>query len=171
MRSKAADRTINSRSITHEPVARLIRNRICARGCYFDLPAAQELSRSPALVHTRTEFKFTVDAPFGQSRSALRRLTRGASGRQFRVLRFINPNQRAIRKAWSFRLPTGTIPAHMGQYGLRSRRRTHPVCLRAADEARIQNLHALIDIHLTRESAQKTGVTVVYERHSSAPGS
>lgn len=125
--------------------------------------ASQEPAASAALAHTHTEFQFTVDAPFEQTAPLF-----GAN------------EERKWSPDWNpqFVYP---IPAH-DQPGMVFRV-DHPhhssVWINTAFDLAAGHIQyayvlndamtTLIDIHLTRESAQKTGVTVVYERTALLP--
>lgn len=116
-----------------------------------------------ALAHTRTEFKFTVDAPFERTAPLF-----GAN------------EERKWSPDWNpqFVYP---IPAH-DQPGMVFRV-DHPhhssVWVNTAFDLTAGHIQyacvlndamaTLIDIHLTREGAEKTGVTVVYERTALLP--
>ncbi len=120
-------------------------------------------SAPPALTHTRTEFHFTADGPleqvaplFGANEERkwspdwnpqfiYPQPARDQPGMVFKV---IHGQHEAVWVNTAFDLAAGHI-----QY------------------AYILNdaMATLIDIHLTRESAQKTGVTVVYERTALIP--
>ena len=111
-----------------------------------------------ALVHTRTEFHFVADAPFEQTAPLFgadeeRKWSPDwspqfvypipAHDQQGMVFRVEHPHHSSVWVNTAFDLPAGHI-----QYAY------------VLNDAMV----TLIDIHLTRESAEKTGVTVVYER-------
>jgi hypothetical protein len=124
---------------------------------------AQEPADAAALVHTRTEFKFTVDAPFEQTAPLF-----GAN------------EERKWSPDWNpqFIYPT---PAHdqpgmvfkvaHGHYSSVWVNTAFDLAAGHIQYAYVLNdaMTTLIDIHLTRETAQKTGVMVVYERTALVP--
>jgi len=125
---------------------------------------AQEVETTPKLAHTRTEFSFTVDAPFEQVEPLF-----GAH------------EERKWADGWDpqFVYPT---PARDQQgevfkvaHGQQSSVWINTVLDLAAGHiqyAYILNdaMATLIDIHVIRQGTQKTGVTVVYERTALMPG-
>jgi hypothetical protein len=125
--------------------------------------SAQDAPSGPVLVHTHTEFHFVVNVPFEQAAPLF-----GAN------------EERKWAPEWNpqFVYP---IPAH-DQQGMvfRVEHPGHSAAWinTALDLAagHIQYTYVLndamatlIDIHLTRDSAQKTGVTVLYERTALIP--
>jgi hypothetical protein len=125
--------------------------------------AAQD-SKPPALTHTRTEFHFMADGPFEQvaplfGANEERKWSpdwdpwfiypqpgQDQPGMVFRILH--SQHYEAIWVNTAFDLVAGHI-----QY-------TYILA---------DSMATLIDIHLTREGAQKTGVAVVYERTALIP--
>ncbi len=125
--------------------------------------AAQEPAASTALVHTRTEFKFSVDAPFEQTAPLF-----GANEERKWAPdwnpQFIYPNPARDQEGMVFQV------AH-GHYSSTWVNTAFDLAAGHIQYAYVLNdaMATLIDIHLTRESAQKTGVTVVYERTALVP--
>jgi hypothetical protein len=120
-------------------------------------------SSSGTLLHTHTEFRLTADAPFEQTAPLFganeeRKWSPGwdpqfvyptpAHDQQGMVFRVEHPNHSSTWVNTAFDLTAGHIQY---VYVLNDMMTT------------------LIDIHLTRESADKTGVTVVYERTALVP--
>jgi len=118
---------------------------------------------APALTHTRTEFHFTADGPLEQvaplfGANEERKWSpdwnpqflypQPARDQQGMVFQVAHGEHSSIWVNTSFDLAAGHI-----QYTY------------ILNDA----MATLIDIHLTRESAQKTGVTVVYERTALIP--
>lgn len=116
-----------------------------------------------ALAHTRTEFKFTADAPFEQTAPLFganeeRKWSpdwnpqfiypNPAHDQEGMVFRVDHPNHSSVWINTAFDLAAGHI-----QYAY------------VLNDA----MTTLIDIHLTREGAEKTGVTVLYERTALVP--
>ncbi len=125
--------------------------------------AAQEPAASTALVHTRTEFKFSVDAPFEQTAPLF-----GANEERKWAPdwnpQFLYPNPARDQEGMVFQV------AH-GHYSSTWVNTAFDIAAGHIQYAYVLNdaMATLIDIHLTRESAQKTGVTVVYERTALVP--
>lgn len=124
---------------------------------------AQEPAASAALAHTRTEFRFTVEAPFEQTAPLFgadeERKWSPDWNPQFvypmpahdqpgMVFRVDHSHHSSIWVNTAFDLAAGHI-----QYAY------------VLNDA----MTTLIDIHLTREGTGKTGVTVVYERTALVP--
>jgi hypothetical protein len=124
---------------------------------------AQQSADSVALAHTRTEFSFTVDAPFEQTAPLFganeeRKWSpdwnpqfvypKPAHDQPGMVFRVEHPHHSSVWVNTAFDLSAGHI-----QY------------VYVLNDA----MTTLIDIHLTRESAEKTGVMVVYERTALFP--
>jgi len=125
--------------------------------------SAQDAPSGPVLVHTHTEFHFVVNVPFEQAAPLF-----GAN------------EERKWAPEWNpqFVYP---IPAH-DQQGMVFRVE-HPghsaAWINTALDLAAGHIQytcvlndamaTLIDIHLTRDSAQKTGVTVLYERTALIP--
>jgi len=118
---------------------------------------------SAALAHTRVEFHFVANAPFEQAAPLFganeeRKWSPDwdpqflhpvpASDQPGMVFRVEHPHHSSVWINTAFDLAAGHI-----QYTY------------VLNDA----MATLIDIHLTRESAQKTGVTVVYERTALVP--
>ena len=124
---------------------------------------AQEAAASAALAHTRTEFKITVDAPFEQTAPLF-----GAN------------EERKWAPDWNpqFVYPS---PAHdqPGMVFQVAHEHFSSVWINTAFDLAAGHIQyayvlndamtTLIDIHLTRETVQKTGLTVVYERTALFP--
>jgi hypothetical protein len=125
--------------------------------------AAQEPAASAALVHTRTEFKFTVDAPFEQTAPLF-----GANEERKWSPdwdpQFIYPNPARDQEGMVFQV------AH-GHYSSTWVNTAFDLAAGHIQYAYVLNdaMTTLIDIHLTRAAAQKTDVTVVYERTALVP--
>lgn len=118
---------------------------------------------APPLAHTRVEFHFVVNAPFEQAAPLFGANEERkwapewnpqfvypvpAHDQQGMVFRVEHPGHSAVWINTAFDLVAGHI-----QYTY------------VLSEA----MATLIDIHLTRDSAQKTGVTVLYERTALMP--
>jgi hypothetical protein len=125
--------------------------------------SAQDAAPGPALVHTHTEFQFVVNAPLEQAAPLF-----GAN------------EERKWAPEWNpqFIYP---IPAH-DQQGMvfRIEHADHSaVWINTAFDLAAGHIQysyvlndamaTLIDIHLTRDGAQKTGVRVLYERTALMP--
>jgi hypothetical protein len=126
--------------------------------------ASQEpASSATALAHTRTEFHFVADAPFEQTAPLFganeeRKWSPDwnpqfvyptpAHDQQCMVFRVEHPHHSSVWVNTAFDLSAGHI-----QYAY------------VLNDA----MATMIDIHLTRDSAQTTGVTVVYERSALMP--
>jgi hypothetical protein len=124
---------------------------------------AQEPASSPALVHTRTEFKFTVDAPFEQAAPLFGANEERKWSPDWNP-QFIYPTPARDQEGMVFQV------AH-GRYSSTWVNTAFDLAAGHIQYAYVLNdaMTTLIDIHLTRESAQKTGVTVVYERTALLP--
>ncbi len=116
-----------------------------------------------ALLHTRTEFSFTVDAPFDQvaplfGASEERKWAPGWDPQ------FIHPIPAHDQQGMVFTVPKGQFTSVWVNtaFDLAAGHIQYAYVLNDA-------MATLIDIHLTRESAQKTGVSVVYERTALVP--
>ena len=125
--------------------------------------ACAQQTPTGGLLHARTEFKFTVNAPLEQAAPLFganeeRKWAPGwdpqfiyptpAYDQQGMVFRIEHPHHTAVWVNTAFDLAAGHI-----QYAY------------VLNDA----MATLIDIHLTREAAQKTAVTVVYERTALIP--
>lgn len=119
---------------------------------------AQAPSRSEQPAHTRTEFEFTVKAPFEHAAPLF-----GADEERKWAPdwnpQFIYPNPARDQQGMVFQV------AH-GQYVSLWVNTAFDLAAGHIQYAYVLNdaMATMIDIHLTREGAQKTGVTVVYER-------
>lgn len=123
-------------------------------------PAA---STVPAPLHTRTEFGFTVAAPFDHVAPLFgaHEERKWASGWD---PQFIYPIPARDQPGMVFTVPKGQFTSVWV---------TTALDLAAGHIQYVywlnDSMTTLIDIHLTRVSAQKTGVTVVYERTALMP--
>ncbi len=125
--------------------------------------AAQEPAASPALVHTRTEFRFTVDAPFEQT-APLFGADKERKWSPDWNPQFVYPTPARDQPGMVFQV------AH-GHYSSTWVNTAFDLAAGHIQYAYVLNdaMTTLIDIHLTRESAGKTGVKVVYERTALLP--
>ncbi len=123
---------------------------------------AQEPARTP-VAHTRTEFKFTANAPLEQVAPLF-----GANEERKWAAdwdpQFVYPTPARDQQGMVFRVEH---PHHSAvwvntAYDLAAGHIEYAYVLNDA-------MATLIDIHLTREGAQKTGVSVVYERTALIP--
>jgi len=116
-----------------------------------------------ALVHTRTEFHFVADAPFEQTAPLF-----GANEERKWAPdwnpQFIYPIPAHDQPGMVFRIEHGDHSSVWVNtaFDLAAGHIQYAYVLNDA-------MATLIDIHLTRDSAQKTGVTVVYERTALIP--
>jgi hypothetical protein len=124
---------------------------------------APPASREAAPLHTRTEFSFTVDAPFDQvaplfGANEERKWAAGWNPQ------FIYPNPAHDREGMVFKVAHGQLTSVWVNtaFDLAAGHIQYAYVLNDA-------MATLIDIHLTREGGQKTGVTVVYERTALMP--
>ena len=127
-------------------------------------PAQEPQFPPETLLHTRTEFSFTVDAPFHQ----VAPLFFCANVRKWASHwnpQFIYPSPCTISQAWCLRLRTGTDQRYW--LTLLYLAAGHIQYAYVINDA----MAVLIDIHLTRQSAQKTGVTSLTERTALMPES
>jgi hypothetical protein len=119
---------------------------------------APPASTEAAPLHTRTEFSFTVDAPFDQVAPLF-----GANEERKWAThwnpQFIYPNPPHDQEGMVFQVAHGQFTSAWVNTAL-------DLAAGHIQYAYVLNdaMAVLIDIHLTRESAQKTGVTFVYER-------
>ncbi|MGA2905509.1 MAG: hypothetical protein ABSD98_16915 [Candidatus Korobacteraceae bacterium] len=115
------------------------------------------------LAHTRTEFHFVVDAPFEQTAPLF-----GANEERKWAPdwnpQFIYPIPAHDQPGMVFRVEHGDHSSVWANtaFDLAAGHIQYAYVLNDA-------MATLIDIHLTRDSAQKTGVTVVYERTALIP--
>jgi hypothetical protein len=114
-------------------------------------------------LHTRTEFSFTVDAPFDQVAPLFgadeeRKWAAGWNPQ------FIYPTPAGDQQGMVFKVAHGQFTSAWVNTAL-------DLAVGHIQYAYVLNdaMAVLIDIHLTRQSAQKTGVTVVYERTALLP--
>ncbi|HEY5175121.1 MAG TPA: hypothetical protein VII95_06095 [Terriglobales bacterium] len=114
-------------------------------------------------LHTRTEFSFTVDAPFDQVAPLFgadeeRKWAAGWNPQ------FIYPTPARDQQGMVFKVAHGQFTSAWVNTAL-------DLAVGHIQYAYVLNdaMAVLIDIHLTRQSAQKTGVTVVYERTALLP--
>jgi hypothetical protein len=124
---------------------------------------APPASTEAAPLHTRTEFSFTVDAPFDQvaplfGANEERKWSPGWNPQ------FIYPTPACDLQGMVFKVAHGQLTSVWVNtaFDLAAGHIQYAYVLNDA-------MATLIDIHLTRESAQKTGVTVVYERTALLP--
>jgi hypothetical protein len=124
---------------------------------------APPASTEAASLHTRTEFSFTVDAPFDQVAPLF-----GANEERKWAThwnpQFIYPTPARDLQGMVFKVAHGQVTSVWVNTAL-------DLATGHIQYAYVLNdaMATLIDIHLTRESAQKTGVTVVYERTALLP--
>src|ERR1035437_7094926 len=116
-----------------------------------------------APVHTRTDFSFTVDAPFDQiaplfGANEERKWSAGWNPQ------FIYPTPAHDQQGMVFKVAHGQFTSVWVNTAL-------DLAAGHIQYAYVLNdaMATLIDIHLTRESEQKTAVTVVYERTALLP--
>ncbi len=126
-------------------------------------PAQEPAASTETLLHTRTEFSFTVDAPFDQvaplfGANEERKWAAGWSPQ------FIYPSPAHDQPGMVFKVTHGQLTSAWVNTAL-------DLAAGHIQYAYVLNdaMAVLIDIHLTRQSAQKTGVTVVYERTALMP--
>ncbi|MGA3055499.1 MAG: hypothetical protein ABSD63_14920 [Candidatus Korobacteraceae bacterium] len=114
-------------------------------------------------LHTRTEFSFTVDAAFDQVAPLFGadEERKWASGWN---PQFIYPIPARDQRGMVFTVPKGQFTSVWVNTAF-DLAAGHIQYVYWVNET----MTALIDIHLTRESEQKTGVAVVYERTALAP--
>lgn len=130
-------------------------------GCAAQSQQAE--SSEPELVHTRVEFHFVADAPFEQVAPLF-----GANEERKWAAdwnpQFIYPSPARDQAGMVFRVEHGDHTAIWVNtaFDLALGHIQYSYVLSKA-------LATLIDIHLTRDAAQKTGVTVVYERTALIP--
>jgi hypothetical protein len=124
---------------------------------------AAPASTGAAPLHMRTEFSFTVDAPFDQVAPLFgaheeRKWSPGWNPQ------FVYPNPARDQEGMVFQVAHGQFTSVWVNTAL-------DLAAGHIQYAYVLNdaMAVLIDIHLTRESAQKTGVTVVYERTALMP--
>jgi hypothetical protein len=124
---------------------------------------AQEAAASAALAHTRTEFKFTVDAPFDQAAPLFGANEERKWSPDWNP-QFVYPNPAHDQPGMVFRVEHG----HFSSVWVNT---AFDLAAGHIQYAYVLNdaMTTLIDIHLTRDSADKTGVTVVYERTALVP--
>jgi len=119
---------------------------------------AQQAAASTQLAHTRTEFKFTANAPFEQTAPLF-----GANEERKWSLgwnpQFLYPRPARDEPGMVFQVAHGPYSSTWVNtaYDLSAGHIQYAYVLNDA-------MVTVIEIHLSRESAQKTGVTVVYER-------
>jgi hypothetical protein len=123
-------------------------------------PAA---SNEAAPLHTRTDFSFTVDAPFDQvaplfGANQERKWSPGWNPQ------FIYPIPARDQRGMVFTVPKGQFTSVWVNtaFDLEAGHIQYAYLVS-------ETMTTLIDIHLTRERAQKTGVSVVYERTALVP--
>jgi hypothetical protein len=119
---------------------------------------AQESPAKGFLAHTRTEFNLTVNAPWEQTAPLF-----GAwAERQWAPdwnPRFVYPTPAHDQRGMVFKVEHGQMTSTWVNTAF-DLSAGHIQYVYVLNDAMV----TLIDIHLTRESAQKTGVSVVYER-------
>ncbi len=128
-------------------------------------PAQEPAVSTETLLHTRTEFSFTVDAPFDQVAPLF-----GANEERKWAShwnpQFIYPSPAHDQPGMVFKVTHGQLTSVWVNTAL-DLAAGHIQYAYVINDA----MAVLIDIHLTRQSAQKTGVTVVYERTALMPES
>ena len=128
-------------------------------------PAQEPAASTETPLHTRTEFSFTVDAPFDQVAPLF-----GANEERKWAShwnpQFIYPSPAHDQPGMVFKVTHGQLTSAWVNTAL-------DLAAGHIQYAYVLNdaMAVLIDIHLTRQSAQKTGVTVVYERTALMPES
>ena len=130
------------------------------------ITAAQEPATSTETpLHTRTEFNFTVDAPFEQVAPLFGADEERKWAHDWNP-HFIYPTPARDQPGMVFKVAHGQLTSAWVNttLDLAAGHIQYAYVLKDA-------MAVLIDIHLTRQSAQKTGVTVVYERTALMPES
>jgi hypothetical protein len=124
---------------------------------------AQESAANPQLTHTRTEFHFTVDAPFEQTAPLFGAHEERKWSPDWNP-QFIYPSPAQDQAGMVFRVTHGQHSSIWVNtaFDLAAGHIQYAYVLNDA-------MTTLIDIHLTKESAQKTAVSVVYERTALIP--
>lgn len=124
---------------------------------------AQEAAAAKQLAHTRTEFKFTVNAPFEQAAPLFGAEEERKWAPDWKP-QFVYPTPAGDRQGMVFQV------AH-GQYSSTWVNTAFDLVAGHIQYAYVLNdaMATLIDIHLTRDGARQTGVTVVYERTALLP--
>lgn len=126
--------------------------------------AAQETNPSPtALLHTRTEFHFVANAPFEHVAPLFGANEERKWSPDWNP-QFVYPTPARDQQGMIFRVEHGQHSSMWinTAFDLAA---GHIQYVYVVNDA----MATTIDIHLTRESAQKTGVTVVYERTALIP--
>jgi len=124
---------------------------------------AQDLPMKEPLAHMRTEFKFTANAPLEQAAPLF-----GANEERKWAPdwnpKFVYPNPAHDQAGMVFQVAHGQMTSTWVNtaFDLATGHIQYAYVLNDA-------MVTLIDIHLTREGAQKTGVSVVYERTALIP--
>jgi hypothetical protein len=118
---------------------------------------------SGAVLHTRTEFRFKVDAPYEQAAPLFgadeeRKWAPGWNPQ------FVYPAPARDQPGMVFRVEHGTSSSIWTNTAF-DLAAGHIQYVYALNDAMV----TLIDIHLTRDSPQNTGVSVVYERTALKP--
>jgi len=123
---------------------------------------AQEAATA-GLAHTRTEFTFTVDAPFEQAAPLFGADAERKWSPEWKP-QFLHPQPAHDQPGMVFKIMHGEHEAIWVNtaFDLASGYIQYAYVLNGA-------MATLIDIHLTREGTQKTGVNVVYERSALVP--
>jgi hypothetical protein len=124
---------------------------------------AQQPVASTSLVHTRTEFHFTTDAAFDQVAPLFGANEERKWSPEWNP-QFVYPNPAHDQEGMVFQV------AH-GQFSSTWVNTAFDLTAGHVQYAYVLNdaMATMIDIHLTHESDQKTGVTVVYERTALVP--
>ena len=126
-------------------------------------PAQEPAAPPETPLHTRTEFSFTVDAPFDQVAPLF-----GANEERKWAShwnpQFIYPEPPRDQQGMVFKVAHGQFTSVWVNTAL-DLTAGHIQYAYVLNDA----MAVLIDIHLTRQSTQKTGVTVVYERTALMP--
>lgn len=126
------------------------------------LPAQESAPKEP-LAHTRTEFKFTANAPFEQAAPLFGANEERKWSPDWNP-QFVYPNPAHDQPGMVFQVAHGHLVSTWVNtaFDLAGGHVQYAYVLNDA-------MVTVIDIHLTRENAQKTGVSVVYERTALMP--
>jgi hypothetical protein len=131
-------------------------------GLVDSLPA-QESPVTDSLAHKRTEFKFTANAPFERAAPLFGANEERKWSPDWNP-KFVYPNPAHDQPGMVFQVAHGQMSSTWVNtaFDLSAGHVQYAYVLNDA-------MVTVIDIHLTRESAEKTGVSVVYERTALIP--
>ncbi|HUI83440.1 MAG TPA: hypothetical protein VL240_04410 [Candidatus Binatia bacterium] len=124
---------------------------------------AQEQASSGRLAHTRTEFSFTANASFERTAPLFGANEERKWSPDWNP-QFVYPNPAQDRQGMVFQVAHGAYASTWVNTAF-DPAAGHIQYAYVLSDAMV----TLIDIHLTREGEQKTGVTVVYERTALMP--